>query len=351
MRASCSCAAAEPCDASEPSHDCTSPSPPTARGHPRAGSSRRERPPSRRGPTVPRPVSSGTQKTPRVLSHLGAMPCSGSRAILHAATSRPNARPPRRGCSAACGPATSPERPGVGAAARAAPGARGTGTSPGSSGGGRGRRTSSHQTCSPSGSSSASEPEGHAAAVWRREPTSPPPLCSPRPGRVQTRRPPPMQGTAAAKPNPARAQHNHRAVFCGGGPLQPDPDRRGGLTGCPAVAPAAGGRTPCPTRGARGGARVSTHPRAATMTVTPGVSRSSRKDATAKDGRHDRRRGDASGSSRRSARAGGPTTRRVATPRVEPRRREPFEHNSRTASGAAGRPAGGSPGVRPWDGR
>ena len=136
MRASCSCAAAEPCDASEPSHDCTSPSPPTARGHPRAGSSRRERPPSRRGPTVPRPVSSGTQKTPRVLSHLGAMPCSGSRAILHAATSRPNARPPRRGCSAACGPATSPERPGVGAAARAAPGARGTGTSPGSSGGG-----------------------------------------------------------------------------------------------------------------------------------------------------------------------------------------------------------------------
>ena len=29
-------------------------------------------------------------------------------------------------------------------------------------------------------------------------------------------------------------------------------------------------------------------------------------------------------------------------------RREPFEHDSRTASGAAGRPAGGSPGVRPW---
>ena len=37
-------------------------------------------------------------------------------------------------------------------------------------------------------------------------------------------------------------------------------------------------------------------------------------------------------------------------PRVEPRRRdrrEPFEHDSRTASGAAGRPAGGSPGVCP----
>ena len=73
-------------------------------------------------------------------------------------------------------------------------------------------------------------------------------------------------------------------------------------------------------------------------------------NATAKDGRHDRRRGDASGSSRRWARAGGPTARRVATPGVEPRRRdrrEPFEHDSRTASGAAGRPAGGSPGVRP----
>ena len=225
VRASCSCAAAEPCDASEPSHDCTSPSPPTARGHPRAGSSRRERPPSRRGPTVPRPVSSGTQKTPRVLSHLGAMPCSGSRAILHAATSRPNARPPRRGCSAACGPATSPERPGVGAAARAAPGARGTGTSPGSSGGGRGRRTSSHQTCSPSGSSSASEPEGHDAAVWRREPTSPPPLCSPRPGRVQTRRPPPMDGhlrrrrsrnARRRKARGARAVRRRRTRTCSG---------------------------------------------------------------------------------------------------------------------------------------
>ena len=36
--------------------------------------------------------------------------------------------------------------------------------------------------------------------------------------------------------------------------------------------------------------------------------------ATAKDGRHDRRRGDASGSSRRWALAGGPTARRVATP-------------------------------------
>ena len=50
------------------------------------------------------------------------------------------------------------------------------------------------------------------------------------------------------------------------------------------------------------------------------------------------------------ARAGGPTARRVATPRVGPRRRdrrEPFEHDSRTASGAAGRPAGGSPGVCP----
>ena len=41
---------------------------------------------------------------------------------------------------------------------------------------------------------------------------------------------------------------------------------------------------------------------------------------------------------------------RVATPRVGTRhrdRRQPFEHDSRTASGAAGRPAGGSPGVRP----
>ena len=50
------------------------------------------------------------------------------------------------------------------------------------------------------------------------------------------------------------------------------------------------------------------------------------------------------------SRAGGPTAMRVATPRVEPRRRdrrEPFEPDSRTASGAAGRPAGGSPGVRP----
>ena len=47
---------------------------------------------------------------------------------------------------------------------------------------------------------------------------------------------------------------------------------------------------------------------------------------------------------------GGPTARRVATPRVEPRRAaigEPFEHDSRTASGGDGRPAGGSPGVRP----
>ena len=69
-------------------------------------------------------------------------------------------------------------------------------------------------------------------------------------------------------------------------------------------------------------------------------------NATAKDGRHDRRRGDASGSSRRWARAGGPTARRVATPRVEPRRRdrrEPFEHDSRTASGAAGRSRRGQP--------
>ena len=50
------------------------------------------------------------------------------------------------------------------------------------------------------------------------------------------------------------------------GPGEPDADRGPR----PASAPAAGGRTPCPTRGARGGAR--TQPR--------------------KDGRHDRRRGE-----------------------------------------------------------
>ena len=100
------------------------------------------------------------------------------------------------------------------------------------------------------------------------------------------------------------------------GPGEPDADR-GPRT---ASAPAAGGRTPCPTRGARGGAR--TQPR--------------RTDGMIDDeGTHRARRVGGS-------RAGGPTAMRIATPRVEPRRRdrrEPFEPDSRTASGAAGRPA------------
>ena len=82
----------------------------------------------------------------------------------------------------------------------------------------------------------------------------------------------------------------------GAGPGEPDADR-GPRT---ASAPAAGGRTPRP---ARGGARRCSN-------------------ATAKDGPHDRRRGDASGSSGRWARAAGPTARQVATPRVELRRRD-----------------------------
>ena len=71
-------------------------------------------------------------------------------------------------------------------------------------------------------------------------------------------------------------------------------------------------------------------------------------NATAKDGRHDRRR-DASGSSGRWARAAGPTARRVATPRVEPRRRDRRAVRARQPhrQRRGGRPAGGSPGVRP----
>ena len=80
------------------------------------------------------------------------------------------------------------------------------------------------------------------------------------------------------------------------GPGEPDADR-GPRT---ASAPAAGGRTPCPPRGARGGAR--TQPR--------------RTDGMIDDeGTHRARRVG-------WARAGGPTARRVATPRVEPRRRD-----------------------------
>ena len=91
-----------------------------------------------------------------------------------------------------------------------------------------------------------------------------------------------------------------------------------------ASAPAAGGRKPCPARGPRGGAR--TQPR--------------RTDGMIDDeGTHRRVGGLGSVDQPRCG---------VATPRVGPRRRrEPFEHDSRTASGAAGRPAGGSPGVRP----
>ena len=53
-------------------------------------------------------------------------------------------------------------------------------------------------------------------------------------------------------------------------------------------------------------------------------------------------------------RAGGPTAMQVATPRVGTRRRdrrEPFEHESPTASGAAGTPAGGQPWSPPPDAR
>ena len=71
-------------------------------------------------------------------------------------------------------------------------------------------------------------------------------------------------------------------------------------------------------------------------------------NATAKDGRHDRRR-DASGSSGRWARAAGPTARRLATPRVEPRRRDRRAVRARQPHRQRrGRtPVGGSPGVRP----
>ena len=43
------------CLTASPGGRCPPRGPPTTRGHPRAGSSRREHPPSRRGPTVPRP--------------------------------------------------------------------------------------------------------------------------------------------------------------------------------------------------------------------------------------------------------------------------------------------------------
>ncbi len=73
-------------------------------------------------------------------------------------------------------------------------------------------------------------------------------------------------------------------------------------------------------------------------------------NATAKDGRHDRRRGTHRARRVRGLGSGGPTSRRVATPARRTSGaaiREPFEHDSRTASGAGGRPAGGSPGVCP----
>ena len=62
----------------------------------------------------------------------------------------------------------------------------------------------------------------------------------------------------------------------------------------------------------------------------------------------------ASGSSRRWARAGGPTAMRVATPPAEPRRRdrrEPFEHDSRTRQRRGRTPRRGQPWSPPPDTR
>ena len=157
-------------------------------------------------------------------------------------------------------------------------------------------------------------------------------------GRSSTRSPAPVAGTAST-PDPRR----HRAIRVMPGPAAPTGAVR-------ESAPAADSRAQ--RRGAHLAPSQLRHEGARRFPRRSGNERCARQcsNATAKDGRHDRRRGDASGSSRRWARAGGPTARRVATPGVEPRRRdrrEPLEHDSRTASGAAGRPAGGSPGVRP----
>ena len=84
------------------------------------------------------------------------------------------------------------------------------------------------------GSISASEPEGHDAAVWRNEPTSPP-LCSPRPERGRRAVRPPQRNRDSA-PSTRGSRSRIAGVRTEIASLETRPQRRG-LRGHRAVPP------------------------------------------------------------------------------------------------------------------